>query len=140
MLKSHPNAYIVTDIKHDNIKGLNLITRQINNYKDRIIPQIYQPHEYQPIRDLGYRFIIWTLYKFQGDQDLVLKHAAEMDLLAITMPKTRAEKGLATSLKPLGIPTYVHTINKLDEVILYKTQYGLSSVYTDVLSKDLSEK
>lgn len=139
-LKSHPNAYIVTDIKHDNIKGLNLITRQINNYKDRIIPQIYQPHEYQPIRDLGYRFIIWTLYKFQGDQDLVLKHAAEMDLLAITMPKTRAEKGLATSLKPLGIPTYVHTINKLDEVILYKTQYGLSSVYTDVLSKDLSEK
>ncbi|KAA3645925.1 MAG: amidohydrolase [Proteobacteria bacterium] len=138
-LKSHPNTYIVTDIKHDNIKGLTLISQQIDDYKNRIIPQIYQPEEYQPSRDLGYRHNIWTLYRFQGDQDAVLKHAAEMDLFAITMPKTRAEKGLAIALKPLNIPTYVHTINKLDEAKNYQNTYGLTSVYTDVLTIDLSE-
>jgi len=138
-LYSHPGTYIVTDIKHDNIKGLDLISQQIDDYSNRIIPQIYQPEEYQQSRDLGYRFLIWTLYRFQGNQEDVVKQAEKMSLFAITMPKTRAEKELAIALKPLGIPTYVHTINKLDEAKNYQIKYGLTSVYTDVLTMDLSE-
>lgn len=139
-LKKHPETYIVTDIKQNNIKGLSVMTQQIDDYANRIIPQIYQPEELQQSLDLGYRLNIWTLYRFQGDKKAVLKHAKKMNLFAITMPKTRAENGLAIALQPLGIPTYVHTINNLNEARSYQDRFKLTSVYTDVLSQDLKEK
>jgi glycerophosphoryl diester phosphodiesterase len=138
-LKKHPNSYIVTDIKGSNMNGLTLISEQIDDFQHRVIPQIKQPEEFKLSRDLGYRTIIWTLYSFKGDNDAVVKHAQNLDLFAITMPPHRAKQGLGNQLKPLAVPTYVHTINDLKEARDYQNTYGLTSVYTDFLNMDLNE-
>ena len=137
-LLNHPKAFIVTDIKHNNLQGLELINRTIKNAKYKVIPQIYQPDQYQPTIDLGYPFIIWTLYQFPGDNKAAVKAYKQMDLFAITMPQHRAKQGLAKILNEPEIPTYVHTINNLAEAKNYQNKYGLSSVYTDFLTKDLN--
>ncbi len=137
-LIDHPKAFVVTDIKGANIKGLQLIKTKIKDAEIRVIPQIYIPKQYQPTKDLGYQFVIWTLYGFPGDNDAVVETYKNMDLFAITMPQHRAKEGLAKMLINPEIPTYVHTINKLDVAKDYQQTYGITSVYTDFLEKDLS--
>ncbi|MCX7553266.1 hypothetical protein OS175_05205 [Marinicella sp. S1101] len=135
-LISHPNAYIVTDIKHNNIQGLKLIKHSIENANQRVIPQIYQPEEYQATKDLGYELLIWTLYQFPKENKAVIDAYRQMDLYAITMPQHRAKQGLAKMLNEPYIPSYVHTINNLAEAKNYQKEHGLTSVYTDFLAHD----
>lgn len=136
-LVTHPNSYIVTDIKVRNMEGLKLISQSIQNFDARVIPQIKQPEEESQAFKLGYKTLIWTLYSFKDNNQAVLDHAKKMDLFAITMPPHRAKQGLAHMLAPLKIPTYVHTINNWDEAHNYQKEFGLTSVYTDFLTKDL---
>ena len=46
-LKSHPEAYIITDIKGNNFKGLELMMDNIENAADKIIPQFTQALHYE---------------------------------------------------------------------------------------------
>lgn len=48
------------------------------------------------------------------------------------MPKNRAAAGLALRLKDLGIPSYVHTVNKRAEFERFK-ELGVGEIYTDIL-------
>ena len=134
-LIEHPRAYVVTDIKGQNLKGLALMLKIIDNATDRVIPQFTQPEHYQQVKDMGYKSLIWTLYSYKGNNESVEIEAAKMDLFAITMPPHRAKQNLA-KLIPNEIPTYVHTINNLEEAEDYIKTYGLTSVYTDFLEKD----
>jgi len=136
----HPKAYIVTDIKGKNTTGLKLILTALKDAKTRVIPQFTQPLHYPLIRDMGYQRLIWTLFSYKEDNASVVREAGQMDLFAITMPRNRAQTGLAKLLKPLHIPTYVHTINDLQEALNYQKEFGLTSVYTDFLDKDLSSR
>ncbi len=136
-LKSHPNAHVVSDIRGNNLRGLVQMRKIIEQAEQRIIPQIRQPEEYTQVKYLGFHHIIWTLHSFQSDQEELLRYAGILNLFAITMPPDRAKEGLAQSLKPLGTPTYVHTINDPEEVRNYQNTYGVTSVYTDFLSTDL---
>jgi len=135
----HPKAFVVTDIKEANIKGLELIKNKIKDAESRVIPQIYIPKQYQPTKDLGYQFIIWTLYGFPGDNDAVVEEYKNMDLFAITMPQHRAKEGLAKMLIKPKIPPYVHTITNLDDAIHYQKKYRITSVYTVFLATDLPD-
>ena len=132
-LKNNPSVSLVTDIKRDNVKGLQHIEKEIDNYKSRVIPQIYQPDEYDVVNDMGFKRIIWTLYKFQGSEAEVMEHAKIMNLFAVTMPPSRAEEGLAKRLDKVGISTYTHTINNPDE-FKHFLSLGIDEIYTDFLS------
>ncbi len=132
-LKQHPDVYIITDVKGNNIKALKLMIEIIDNAKRRVIPQFTQPKHYQPIRDLGFDKLIWTLYSYNESNDELIQEASKMTLFAITMPPKRAKTKVAFSLADMAIPTYVHTINDLSVAIDYQETYGLSSVYTDFL-------
>lgn len=132
-LINNRDKYIITDIKDRNIDGLRFISENIQNYKQRIIPQIYHPNEYYYVKKLGFKNIIWTVYKYKKSNRDILNFAKILDLYAITMPKYRAENNLATILQEVNINSYVHTINEYDEYISLKDNYNINQIYTDKL-------
>lgn len=135
-LVQHPDKRVVTDIKHHNLKGLARLAEQLGeNASQHIIPQIYTPEEYQPARDLGFKDIIWTLYRYAGDTESILEHAGRLNLYAITMPRRLAESGLAQTLSAQGVQTYVHTLNTQREVRRFR-ELGIDNIYTDWLPAD----
>jgi len=133
LMEKNKHIKIITDIKEKNIRALRIIAEEIKDYDSRIIPQIYHPSEYKIVKKLGYKNIIWTLYKFSGDNDRVLEQVDHLKLFAITMPPKRAKEKLGIKLKEKGIPTYVHTINSKKTLRTYKEYFGITEVYTDFL-------
>lgn len=130
-LKENPNKIIITDFKNRNIDGLTFISKNFNNYEERFIPQIYHPKEYNKVKKLGYKNIIWTLYRSDKSNEAVLSFASNMNLYAITMSPPRARSGLAVLLKDKKIKTYVHTINSVKEYFEYVKMYKVDQIYTD---------
>ncbi|RKZ41439.1 MAG: hypothetical protein DRQ49_05140 [Gammaproteobacteria bacterium] len=134
-LKKHPKAKLITDVKEDNLGALAMITKHIENFQNRVIPQCYFPENYPKIRQLGYKSIIWTLYRYSGNNQNVIKVIEQWDkLLAVTMPPHRAEAGLGHALLKEGIPSYVHTINTVEELHKYTQEYAITEIYTDFLA------
>ena len=132
-LKEYAHARIITDIKEDNIRALILIRSMYPELQHRFIPQVYQPLEYYEAAELGFRDIIWTLYRFNGDDSEVLSHISQMDLYALTMPRDRADRALAQKAKSTtGVLSYVHTINSQEEFEKYR-HLGIAQIYTDFL-------
>lgn len=112
-LAVHPDAYLITDFKTDNLSGLRALGAH-----DRIIPQIYNPAEYEPVRQMGFENIIFTAYR-TTDRDWV--HFVEQaDLWAVTVP--------VASFGSIEIdkPVFVHTVNAMPTI-------GADGYYTDCL-------
>lgn len=132
-LNENPNKRIVTDVKDHNIHVLSEIAKSFPDFAERFIPQIYSPSEYDPVRNLGYKHIIFTIYRYgKGNYSKILRDAKSMDLFALTMPADRA-KELAPRAKCMGIPTYAHTINTESELQKLRSQ-GITEIYTDWLA------
>jgi len=130
----HPLAVIVTDVKEKNIVALRDIYSTLPNARQRVIPQIYQPENFATIKAIGYQQIIWTLYRYRGDNDSVLTLTDTFSgPIAITMPKKRAASDLPMRLADKHIPSYVHTINNALHAQQYKDTYKISEIYTDYL-------
>ena len=130
-LQENPKKIIITDFKNENIKGLNFISEKFENYENRFIPQIYHPKEYNIVKKMGFKNIIWTLYKYNQSNDSVLLFSEKMNLYAVTMSRPRALSGLAGLLKEKQIKTYVHTINTLSNYYKYLNLYDVDQIYTD---------
>ena len=134
-IKENPTATIVTDVKDDNIKALKLLAKRIPDFRKRIIPQIYDPSNYDLIKKMGFDQIIWTLYRYNGSNEEVLKWVDRFKgPFAITMPIGRAVTELPSLLARKHIPTYVHTINSEEEKDKFLTEFALMNVYTDFLN------
>jgi hypothetical protein len=134
-MREHPTAVLVSDVKGDNLAALVALRKIIPDAERRLIPQIYQPEEYEPVKALGYEQVIWTLYRFKGSIPTVVSHASEMQgPIAITMPFAKAKNGLAAQLDEMGIPTYVHTINQPEKAKHLRESLGVTEIYTDFLA------
>ena len=132
-LSEHSDALLVTDVKKGNLDALRHISANYPQFLSRIVPQIYQPTEYSVVRDLGFERIIWTLYMYSGGSLAVLDAVKAMDLWAVTMDTTRAERNLGQNLNAIDVPSYVHTINALADSLYFKS-LGIDEIYTDSLS------
>ena len=133
-MKENPTAYIVTDVKENNIEALNIILQTLPNAEVRVIPQVYDPENLETIKDMGFERIIWTLYRFGGSDDEILYWVENFHSpIAVTMPTTRAESTLPKVLKERRIPTYVHTINTIQDEEKYIKKFGITELYTDFL-------
>lgn len=129
-LKRHPGKRLVTDIKSDNLEGLSRLADVYGSgVGDQVIAQIYHPDEYAAARELGYRDIIWTLYRYAGDEAQIHRALQDMALYAVAMPRDWAQRGLA---RRLDVPSYVHTINTQREWTFYRS-LGIQGIYTDWL-------
>jgi glycerophosphoryl diester phosphodiesterase len=133
-MKKNPSAMIVTDIKQDNLEGLRILANKISEFKSKIIPQIYDPQNFQAVKMMGYKQIIWTLFFYDGSNDDVLDWIDRFEgPFAITMPKDRATSDLPKRLAEKHIPTYVHTINSEAEMNKFVKEFGVTEIYTDFL-------
>jgi glycerophosphoryl diester phosphodiesterase len=132
-LRNNPGKRIVTDLKDENLAGLRLIARSSPDLLARILPQAYQPDEIAQIRALGFSDVIWTLYRYGGDDSAVLAALEGQSLFALTMPEVRVATGLARRvLDQTGIRSYVHTVND-PAVARCHAQAGVAGLYTDRL-------
>lgn len=129
-LRAHPGARIVTDVKSDNMRALTLIAREAPDLMGSIIPQIYAPEELGPVHELGFRDVIFTIYRSQLSADEIVAFAAEAHLLATTIPLERTSE-LSPRLAKSG-QLFVHTTNHPATAAALR-DLGVDAIYTDFL-------
>lgn len=139
-LSVHPDAILITDFKSGNVDGLETLARMAQDYpglQGRIYPQIYHQEEYWPVRGLGYRNVIYTIYMedyaVRRDAAGIAAFLQDHPLAAVTVPEAIVEQqgqDYVDAIRTAGIPLYVHTINSVQEIRRYQAM-GVYGVYTD---------
>ncbi|MBP3367794.1 MAG: hypothetical protein J6L71_00020 [Clostridia bacterium] len=136
-LRAHPEIYIVTDIKVDNVTGCAKIAETCPDLMDRFVIQIYSEGEYDEVRKLGFDNVIYTLYMLPWHEKVDTASLVEFEsshpLVGFTFPAELCEiDGFLEGIRKAEIPLYVHTINDADEARSY-IERGITGVYTDYL-------
>ena len=140
-LERHPRARIVTDVKSGNLAALERIASFFSGLPallERFIPQVYHPGELEPVLRLGYRSVIWSLYRYPDGSDPQAVLAVLRDWkerlaarpFAVALPAVSAERGIAAALAAKAVPVYAHTVNDPGEAARLR-RLGVSAVYTD---------
>jgi glycerophosphoryl diester phosphodiesterase len=135
-LADNPSSYIVTDIKGYNVRALKLMKRELGEQYKQVIPQLYHPKNYQELRELGYRNIIFTLYATHIGTEKIISFVADNPLVAVTVhPKKPGFAEMVPAFNALDRFVYVHTYNTLADYDKY-TAMGVDGLYTDFLYQD----
>lgn len=132
MQTEFPEMYLITDTKVDNKSVLNYIVTNHPNMMNRIIPQVYSQDEYIYAKNLGFKKIIYTLYKSSDTLEEIVEFCKEYNPYAITMNKDWANSELPKKLDEIGIYTYAHTIDNLEDYEALKAN-GIKGIYTNKL-------
>ena len=131
-MEEHPDVYIVTDIKKDNIEFLSYIAQNFAGMRGRFIPQIYRRDEYDQARALGFHNIIYTLYQSEDNVDDVIDFVNTHPLYGVTISDKKFKSGRWKELLKTKKPVFVHTINDEKRAKELLDQ-GVSAIYTDSL-------
>jgi glycerophosphoryl diester phosphodiesterase len=109
-LRSHPDAWVITDTKYDNEEVLRDITRATPGVCGQVIPQIYSFSEYPAVRHLGFSRVILTLYKSKYWNRSVIAFASSRDV-SVTMRWSPRNYALGGQLTDKGVEVFFHTVN-----------------------------
>lgn len=131
-VESHPDAFVITDVKSRNLEALRLIWKNHPGIRKRVVPQIYRFREYAPARAIGFGAIILALYESGYPDGPVEAFVRRHPLSGVNMPAERGASPLAANLSGFGIPVYAHTVNDAETARLLRNN-GVSAVYTDFL-------
>lgn len=141
-LKKNPDKIIITDLKTNNLEGLKFIKNNFENFHKNFIPQIYDPENYELVKNMGYENIIWTLYRYAGAGekfDKITNITKNKKFFAITMPSKFAFSGLSKKIKEeTDTKVLVHTINFRRDVAELIFFYDVTDVYTDRVLNDIN--
>lgn len=136
-LNQNDKKYIITDVKdyENNYEVLKKLKKKIKNADQRIIPQIYSLNNYNKIKSLGYKRIIYTLYMQPFNEKKIIEslNLRNLNLFAITLPKNWIKKGLGLKIKEkFKFKIYTYTINDMSELLELKL-LGVDEIYTQTL-------
>ncbi len=126
------DAYIITDIKDENVKALEKLIRERREFIGYVIPQVYSYAEYEKAEALGYDDIILTLYRMELDPYQLVSFSSKKKPFAITMHWRLAQMGMAKMIKPWNIFVYAHTVND-PHLFTELQELGVNGIYTDFL-------
>ena len=133
ILEKNPDVRIVTDTKGDNPELLAAIRDKYPDLVNRIIPQIYDYGQWQEVKDLGYKDIIFTLYAMARlDTEKLITFVKEHEIYAVTMPDYLAERGICRRLSDEGIVVYVHPVSNYEKALKFMEQ-GAYGIYSGTL-------
>jgi len=111
-LISHPDAYIISDVKENNAEALLKIKKEYPLMSNKIIPQIYYFDEYEKVKKMGFDNIILTLYKANYPDEDVLEFISNHSVIAVSIPFERALTDLPQKIKNKKISVFAHTVNE----------------------------
>ncbi len=83
-MRAHPDAYLLPDMKTDNIAGLKLIAALAPDLRRRIIPFVYNQSQYAGVRAIGFSLPIYAL--FRGAEPGWLGFANSHRFAAVALP------------------------------------------------------
>ena len=142
-LNKNPKKIIITDVKTDNnLKALKFIQNNFSNYKKNFIPQIYNPKNYESVKNMGYDDIIWNLYLYNsedsGDISKIIDIIKKNSFFAITMPGSIAKKGLSKKIREeTKTRTLVQTINFRRNAAKWIFIYKVTDIHTHSILNDI---
>lgn len=139
LMRKRDDFYIVTDVKDDNVAFCETIRKLYPELTERFIIQIYHEAEYQPIHDMGFPFIIFTLYRWSRAErylSVPKRIARRCELVGFTFPASRYQnetfrgRVFLKRLQSAECPLYVHTVdNREEQRKLFDA--GVSAIYTN---------
>lgn len=135
-MEEHPELYIVVDLKGDDFfRGYRILAQEYPELMARMIPQFYHASQFDDLYSLGYRAMIYTLYRtseWERSEAVLNSFAMRQVLAGITMGNYRVKDGgvfLRQVLKTRE-PVYVHTVDDPDRAHeLF--EMGVSAIYTN---------
>jgi glycerophosphoryl diester phosphodiesterase len=137
LARTHDRFYLVTDIKSDNLNGLRQLCRAYESSgvpcADRVIPQIYGPAEMPIVDEIGFKRVIFTLYRYGNRREEVLAFLdRNPKIWAVTMWADWWDAAYAGELRKRGVLGFVHTVNDRQKADRLFAE-GVSGIYTDFL-------
>lgn len=131
MSRQHPGVSFISDTKYDNFKLLDTLIRQPEG---SFVPQVYNLAEYKYARALGFKRLIFTLYK-HGDYSQLGGVLDDPQLWKIVMPAEWLCSG-SKNPPPAWLNKFhgeilVHTIN--DPGAVCKSPVRVDGYYSDAL-------
>ena len=135
-METHPELFVITDVKTDNIKVCGRIAEEYPDLQNRFIVQIHLPEEYESITSLGFSYIMYPIFKTPDNQRDILSlavFARQHDLVAMIVANGYYSPDLKLNLAAeiIGIPIILHTLNDEWEINYYLDHYLALAVYTD---------
>ncbi len=138
-ISEHKDFYIITDVKESNEIACNIIKEKCPDLLDNFIIQIYHEDEYEMVRDMGFRNIIYTMYRCTEEEmkiDNICRFVKSHDLVGYTFFYFKVDDDpFYYQLHSTETPLYVHTVNDMDAMKHFFDK-GVSGIYTDVVRYD----
>lgn len=132
-LESHPDVFIISDIKKDNLKGLKKIKKSYPKLMERLVPQIYSILDFHSVERLGYEKIILTNYRKRYSFKNIDRFLSKNSLFGLTIPFEQLDDKHIENVLNKETPLFTHTINDSQEYKIAIAK-GAIGVYTDYLS------
>lgn len=140
-MENHPQAVIVTDVKEENLRAAEEISRY-ESLRDRFVIQIYDTGEYETVVSHGFERLIFTFYKIPPGKPALTQLAQisnKMEkIIAVTIPAQEEYAELTDMARELEIPYYVHTVND-SQVQQQWIAEGAQGVYCDIAPHDITD-
>jgi glycerophosphoryl diester phosphodiesterase len=135
-MRGHPDFYVVTDVKTDNLRVCRRLAEAFPDLRGRLIVQIQLPEEYETLQELGFPFILYPIFKTPDGQRGLLhlaSFARNHELLALILPNGyySPDSKLFLAEKLIGTPFVLHTLNDDWEIAYYLRNRLAFAVYTD---------
>ena len=135
-MREHPDLTVITDAQGDNLRISRKLAEAWPDLKDRFIIQIYHESEYDPIRELGFQNLIYTLYRAADEERNlweIARFAEKHELVGITIQKEQfysAKNRIA--MAHCGLPFMFHTVDDGAEIEAMLRKPYVAAVYTDL--------
>ncbi len=135
-MRGHSGFYVFADVKSNNLRVCRRLAEAFPDLRSRFIVQIQLPEEYETLRELGFPYITYPIFKTPDEQRGLLQltaFAENHELLALILPNGyySPDSKLLLAGKLIRTPLILHTLNDSWEVDYYLHNHLAAAVYTD---------
>ena len=135
-MRGHSGFYVFADVKSNNLRVCRRLAEAFPDLRSRFIVQIQLPEEYETLRELGFPYITYPIFKTPDEQRGLLQltaFAENHELLALILPNGyySPDSKLLLAGKLIRTPLILHTLNDSWEIDYYLHNHLAAAVYTD---------
>ena len=135
-MRGHSGFYVFADVKSNNLRVCRRLAEAFPDLRSRFIVQIQLPEEYETLRELGFPYITYPIFRTPDEQRGLLQltaFAENHELLALILPNGyySPDSKLLLAGKLIRTPLILHTLNDSWEVDYFLHNHLAAAVYTD---------